>query len=235
MPTITTETLIGAQRSTRAPVRPRVHRRAPRPAPAPTAPATYDATAADTPQLARTLAWAFEHDPAFGYLLGDHGVPRARIERFFAEVALPQVLSGGGVHGARRHAGAALWIAPHRDAPGLIETLLTLPKLASICGRVTPRALRAIASLEGKHPSEPHHHLWFLGVDPLYQGRGIGAALMAPILERADREGMPAYVEATTARSRDLYLRHGFEVTEQTRWAGGGPPLWLMWRRPRGH
>jgi hypothetical protein len=51
-------------------------------------------------------------------------------------------------------------------------------------------------------------------------------------LERCDDEGIPAYLEATSAGNRDLYLRHGFEVIEEARWPGGGPPLWLMWREP---
>jgi hypothetical protein len=56
---------------------------------------------------------------------------------------------------------------------------------------------------------------------------------MRPILERCDRERMPAYLNAGSPRSRDLYLRHGFEVTEEFRLPEGGPPLWRMWREPR--
>ena len=43
---------------------------------------------------------------------------------------------------------------------------------------------------------------------------------------------MPAYLNAGSPRSRDLYLRHGFEVTEEFRLPEGGPPLWRMWREP---
>ena len=67
---------------------------------------------------------------------------------------------------------------------------------------------------------------------PEWQGRGIGSALMGPVLERCDAERMPAYLNAGSARSRDLYARHGFEVTEEFRLPDGGPPLWRMWREP---
>jgi hypothetical protein len=55
---------------------------------------------------------------------------------------------------------------------------------------------------------------------------------MAPVLERCDRERMPAYLNAGSARSRELYRRHGFEVMEEFSLPDDGPPLWRMWRVP---
>jgi hypothetical protein len=62
---------------------------------------------------------------------------------------------------------------------------------------------------------------------------GFGAALLRPMLERCDADGVPAYLEATSPRNRALYERHGFEVTEELKLPAGGPPIWLMWREPR--
>jgi hypothetical protein len=56
---------------------------------------------------------------------------------------------------------------------------------------------------------------------------------MRPILERCDREGLPAYLEASSPRNRALYERHGFVVVEEMRLAKDSPPLWRMWRKPR--
>jgi GNAT superfamily N-acetyltransferase len=65
------------------------------------------------------------------------------------------------------------------------------------------------------------------------QGKGIGTALMRPILERCDSDGMPAYLEASSTRNRACYLRQGFEVTEEFTFPNGGPVSWRMWRPPR--
>ena len=66
---------------------------------------------------------------------------------------------------------------------------------------------------------------------PAAQGRGLGSALMAPVLERADRAGHPAYLEATSARNKALYERHGFHAAAPFAVARG-PPVWPMWRDP---
>jgi GNAT superfamily N-acetyltransferase len=63
------------------------------------------------------------------------------------------------------------------------------------------------------------------------QGRGLGSALLGPTLERCDREGLPAYFEASSERSAALYARLGFELTRELR-VGGSPPLQLMRRPP---
>ena len=107
-----------------------------------------------------------------------------------------------------------------------------LPQALLLFGREPPRVLRAVAGSGSKHPSEPHYYLRFMGVVPERQGRGIGSALIRPALERCDREGVLAYLEATTARNAALYERHGFDTFEETRLGGDGPPLWLMLRRP---
>ena len=71
--------------------------------------------------------------------------------------------------------------------------------------------------MESGHPTVPHYYLDSLGVEPEWQGRGLGSALMQPVLARCDLERMPAYLNAGSPRSRDLYLRHGFAVTEEFR------------------
>ena len=57
---------------------------------------------------------------------------------------------------------------------------------------------------------------------------------MRPVLERADADGMPAYLEATTLRSRALYERHGFRLLDVVHMPDDGPPMWRMWREPVG-
>jgi GNAT superfamily N-acetyltransferase len=94
-----------------------------------------------------------------------------------------------------------------------------------------PASSGSASSSNDHHPHGSYYYLQFLGVAPGRQGQGIGAALMAPVLKRCDREGMRAYLDATSERSKTLYERHGFEA-EAAFALPGGPPLWPMWRWP---
>ena len=61
----------------------------------------------------------------------------------------------------------------------------------------------------------------------------MGTALIAPGLERADAEGAPVYLETQRESNIPYYRRFGFELTDQIS-LPDSPPLWLMWREPRG-
>lgn len=112
------------------------------------------------------------------------------------------------------------------------QQLRLFPAMASTYGRRLPRVLRAIAALESNHPKEPHYYLPFVGVDDDWRGRGIGAALLRPILGRCDTARMPAYLEASSPRNVPLYERHGFKVTEEFKIGKDAPPIFRMWRKP---
>jgi GNAT superfamily N-acetyltransferase len=59
---------------------------------------------------------------------------------------------------------------------------------------------RRLSDVERMHPTkEPHWYLAFLGVEPSEQGRGVGSALLRPVLDRAAAEGAPAWLETATS------------------------------------
>jgi GNAT superfamily N-acetyltransferase len=192
------------------------------------------ATADDVPALARSLAQAFFDDPVFAWMLPEASDRLQRAERGFAfylrKVYLPHeecyTIDGLG--------GAALWLPPGAWHLGLLAQVRLLPGMIAATGSRLPRILRALATVESNHPKAPHLYLAFVGLEPAMQGRGLGTALMKPILDRCDEEGLPAYLEASTPRSRACYLRQGFEVTEEFSFPKGGPPSWRMWRPPGG-
>jgi GNAT superfamily N-acetyltransferase len=85
--------------------------------------------------------------------------------------------------------------------------------------------------MDEMHPTADVWYLPLMGVDLPAQGRGLGSALLRHVLTSCDSDGVPAYLEATNPRNRDLYARHGFNVVEVIQ-AGSSPPMWAMLREP---
>jgi ribosomal protein S18 acetylase RimI-like enzyme len=200
----------------------------------PLAPTVRKATADDVPRLALALARAFDGDPPMRWFLRDEARRVEQAQDMF-EVMLRAVhLTRDACYTTDDVIGGALWVPPGRWRLGFFQQLRLLPGMIRVFGRDLPRAQRGLTVMDSGHPRKPHWYLDSLGVEPEWQGRGIGSALMGPVLEICDRERMPAYLNAGSPRSRELYKRHGFEVTEEFRLPDRGPPLWRMWRRPRG-
>jgi ribosomal protein S18 acetylase RimI-like enzyme len=186
------------------------------------------ATPADAPRMATALAAAFTHDPVFRWFVPDERRRRAMLPDFFA-VFVEAFQRHGETYADDGGAGAALWAAPGVDPVG--DEPAYGERLEEILGADAPRMFEIVELFEAHAPQEPHYHLQFLGVTPDRQGGGVGGALMAPMLERLDRDGVAVYLEATSDRNRALYERHGFRA-HGTIPLPGGPALHRMWREP---
>lgn len=186
----------------------------------------------DVAPLARVLARAFHADPVGKWLEPNEAARFDTLRRLFESEIEHVTLPQGASLTDRFGVGAALWLPPgHWKVPPLTLARL-LPRFMGIFGRRLSLVLHGLFEVEKHHPSaEPHYYLPFIGVDPDHQGRGIGSALLKPVLERCDRERMGAYLEATSADNRRLYERHAFKVRGEIE-LPQGPIVWPMWREP---
>ncbi|GIJ49792.1 N-acetyltransferase [Virgisporangium aliadipatigenens] len=146
--------------------------------------------------------------------------------RMFVE----QAFTYGEVSTALAGRGASVWM--YRDQP--------LPpiedydeRLKVICGPHVDRFRALDEAFAKHHPDEPHHHLAFLAVEVSVRGGGVGSALLEHHLRQLDEDEMPAYLEASDTRSRELYLRYGFrDHGPRLTLPDRGPVMFPMWRDP---
>ncbi len=90
--------------------------------------------------------------------------------------------------------------------------------------------LNWLKDVDKHHPREPHYYLEYIGVDPAYQGKGIGSVILQHLVDKADADGVGCYLENANSRNTIFYQRFGFEITEQREVIG--VPTWFMWRPP---
>jgi len=189
-------------------------------------------SAADREAAAEALALAFADDPCWAHLLPEGDTRAEKLLAYFTSEIESLVPRYREVWVSEDGGGAAIWAPPGRWRVPLALTLRDARRVLGVFGRRLPLALRAQLRLEGHHPRSPDHwYLHYLGVEPRRQGRGLGGALLRPMLADCDRERIPAHLEASTDRNRMLYERYGFALTEVFEMPGrGGPPIREMWR-----
>jgi ribosomal protein S18 acetylase RimI-like enzyme len=79
-----------------------------------------------------------------------------------------------------------------------------------------------------RHPHHRHWYLWFLAVDPPHQGRGLGSMLLRSLSRKADRDGVPCYLETDKPSSVRLYEKHGYKVSSDRVMKGLDFRMWFM-------
>jgi ribosomal protein S18 acetylase RimI-like enzyme len=182
--------------------------------------------------VSRSLARAFDDDPVSMYIFPDDRRRLGKLERFFRVQINRTFLRRGEGYTTPDLKGAAFWMTPTSGRAGLWEMLQQAPLLPIVGSRLVP-TMSLLTLLESHHPKQPHYYLGTIGTDPDCQGRGIGSAMLQPVLDRCDADGIPAYLESSKERNLAFYRRHGFEVSGELSVADG-PRLWLMWREPLG-
>jgi len=183
---------------------------------------------ADIAALSSAIARAFYDDPVLSWTFPDDQRRLAQAEAFFS-LRLRAMVPDGEVYTVEDQSAGALWAPPDRWKVGFLDSL-RLVRLLPWHG--LGRTIRGFTAIEAAHPkTPPHYYLAVLGTEPAAQGRGLGSALLAPVLADCDELGIGAYLESSKETNIAFYARHGFRVTGEVD-LPDGPRVWLMWRDP---
>ncbi|NLA36876.1 MAG: GNAT family N-acetyltransferase [Actinobacteria bacterium] len=192
------------------------------------------ATTADLPAIDGVLARAFADDPVWQWALTKRPIEpaAAKVLGMFARAHF-----GGGMVSVATDprgevAGAALWTPPGHWKIPYSAYVRYLPRLVGGLGVRGLKRVLAMEAVEKLHPHDEHYYLAVIGIDPDAQGGGGGRRLITPVLERADSEGLPCYLESSKEANVPYYRSFGFEVVNDLL-LPGGPPMWLMRREAR--
>ena len=180
-------------------------------------------------QLAEVIAEAFFDLAPSRWLVHDPEARRNIFTNYFM-LSVELGLTAGAVYTTEDCQAAAIWLPVTRDArpelPGYGA------RLDAVTRAWADRFREFDATLDKHRPRQAHEWLAILAVAPRMQHQGIGTALLTGYHEALDREGMPAYLEASDECTRQFYLRHGYIDHGEPFCLPSGPCMYPMWREP---
>lgn len=185
------------------------------------------ATAADLDPVVATLTASFHEDPVMRWAFPDPVIRVRRLHTLWSFLAAHVYIPGGVCTTTDDHTAVALWRDPTNPRSDDFRDTHGATFLEAMQGDM--ERLGALSQvMAAHHPPEDHWYLLAIGVQPAAQGRGLGGALLDHTLRALLPAGMPAYLEATSPRSRTLYQRLGFTDISAFS-AEDSPTVWGMW------
>jgi GNAT superfamily N-acetyltransferase len=187
-------------------------------------------TLADVEPVSAALSRAFYDDPL---QIPDDSTRLALLEAIFVALSRHLSVPAGMTWTDATCSAAAFWVPP-----GPLPTLTAAAKFAldDLDRRLSPAVVERLKIsdrvLRAARPPGEYFYLQGVGTEPARQGQGFACRVLAPVLERCDRERKAAYLESTKEQNVTFYEHRGFRVTGIIEVPDGGPCLWSMWRDP---
>jgi len=184
------------------------------------------------------LARAFQDDPLMAYTLPDSAQRARLLPQYCTRMVRFGFLSNEVYATADTIEGVAIWLPPNvRWTRERVEAA-GLHELSRIFGGDAMGRFREIVGREARARESamtgPYWYLLLLGVEPAHQRRGIGGELIKPILERAQAEGLPCYLETEQPRNVAFYRKQGFtQIIDGEAVGLSGVRFWTFLRAPK--
>jgi ribosomal protein S18 acetylase RimI-like enzyme len=181
------------------------------------------------------LTGAFMDDPLQTYVFPD---PQERTQRSAAQFAtiVRHGFLCGEVLVTADMSGVSAWMPPGKVVTFEDASRAGFQQLPDLMGKEAFERLGGVldylSDVHQKGMPPKHWYLTIVGVRPDQRGRGQGAALLAPIMRRADAAGVPICLDTAQPKVRPLYERLGFRVAVETVDPTSGVRFWTYQRDP---
>ncbi|RCL89637.1 GNAT family N-acetyltransferase [Hyphomonas sp.] len=192
-------------------------------------PQVTTASPADWRQIGDITAEAFSEDPINRWIFGTDAAIRATFRQLARDMYLPE-----GICHQIGDDAATMWaLSETRHGLTSLQTFrLVLSLLSKGSKGTVKRALKAGEIMQKYHPTERHLYLFTIGTRKAARGKGLGKTILRPMLDAADRAGLPCYLENSNPANSGFYTSHGFERMKLFEVGEGSPQMEAMWREP---
>jgi ribosomal protein S18 acetylase RimI-like enzyme len=184
----------------------------------------------DWRKLGDITAEAFANDPFNLWLFGGERALRPLFRIMARDIYLKEGFCH--IHGDE---AATMWATGESNLRFPPLSLFQLIAAQTVYGTkgAMKRGMAAGEAMAKHHPKEPHVYLFTIGTRRAARGKGLGKAMMTPVLAAADAAGLPIYLENSNPANHGFYTSFGFEKIDEFRVLNESPPMAPMWRAAR--
>jgi ribosomal protein S18 acetylase RimI-like enzyme len=170
------------------------------------------ANISDKPIIIDILSKAFEENKSVNFVVKQDASRKDRI-RNLMEYSFNLCNRFGEVWISDNKEACALILHPDQKRFSLSAALWDAKLALSVIGISRVKAvLDRESKVKKNHPTIPFSYLWFIGVDPQQQGRGIGSDALTKTIEICEEKKRPIYLETSVEKNLNWYQKFGFEI-----------------------
>lgn len=171
------------------------------------------ATAADKGLVIAILSKSFEKNKSTNHAIIQDNKKKKRLE-YLIGYCFEVAYSWGDVFIGDEGDSCCLLVYPNKKKPIFSSLFLDLKLIFKSVGlRNIGKLLEKERQVRKAHPVGPFCNLWFIGVIPTKQGKGLGGKLLKEVLAYVDKKNnLPIFLETSTDRNIAFYKKHGFSL-----------------------
>ena len=196
----------------------------------------YHLETTDIPHAVEVLFDAFQDDPVFNAIF-EGSTPEQ--QKAFYETPLRYCMKYGQVCAPSKEIeGVAGWVRGELAEMSLWRMLVSGAiwsgmKMGQEYSQRIAKVFKPIEEDREKHMGgQPFFYLFIIGVASEHQGQGYGRVLLDGLINIAEAEQLPVYLETETEENVRLYEKFGFEVIDKVNLPVIDLPMWEMVRKP---
>ena len=184
----------------------------------------------DLKNAVNVLDNAFSEDSMWKEVFNDEDKNRA-----LTEVMVRFCLKYGNVFSTSDNLEGVMAIAPHDKDMNLWRIIRSGAFSLSMKIKSEAKIMKVLSNAveEAKKSLNlgPYIHLLIMGVSQEFQGKGFGGKLIRAVIEKAETERKPIYLETQKEENVSLYEKYGFSVKKKIILPEPlNLPMWLMVR-----
>lgn len=170
------------------------------------------ANPADKAVVTGILSRSFAGNLSVQFITGD-GPAKAKKLQALMGYAFEVCTSFGEVMLSEDRKACALLVYPEKKKTNLRSVMLDLGLIWN-CVEVKNviEVIKRESSVHALHEAGHKVYIWFIGVDPAYQHKGIGSKILQEVIKDAELQGRDLILETSTLKNIPWYKSFGFQT-----------------------